>query len=132
MWMTRQHSGTLYMPALETHGPDSPVVHIMCDAGCEAVPQVPLMYITAWLHKRMKNEYAGNLVFWCAALDAAFAACSSIHHARSNQEQAPSCLCLLQQGACRRYVEWTPSDRLQRLLVNAGARSASSASRLLA
>lgn len=27
--------------------------------------QVPLMYITDYLHKRMKNEYAGNLVFWC-------------------------------------------------------------------
>lgn len=23
------------------------------------------MYITDYLHKRMKNEYAGNLVFWC-------------------------------------------------------------------
>lgn len=47
------------------------------------------MYITAWLHKRMKNEYAGNLVFWCAALDAAFAACSSIHHARSIKNRRP-------------------------------------------
>lgn len=27
--------------------------------------QVPLMYVTDYLHKRMKNEYAGNLVFWC-------------------------------------------------------------------
>lgn len=23
------------------------------------------MYITDYVHKRMKNEYAGNLVFWC-------------------------------------------------------------------
>ena len=23
------------------------------------------MYVTDYLHKRMKNEYAGNLVFWC-------------------------------------------------------------------
>ena len=29
-----------------------------------ACAQVPLMYATGWLKKRMKNDQIGNLIFW--------------------------------------------------------------------
>ena len=31
--------------------------------GC-ACMQVPLMYATGWLKKRLKNDQVGNLIFW--------------------------------------------------------------------